>query len=78
MFVDTGSKDWSSGATAVVRKAGGAITLGEIKADPKSVRSMVVKVLSRLRVLPEYSLQGRLPRHEYCSHRPITPRVVSA
>ncbi|MFS7946573.1 hypothetical protein Hanom_Chr06g00537941 [Helianthus anomalus] len=40
--------------------------------------SMVVKVPPRLRVLPEYSLQGRLPRHEYASPRPITPRVISA
>ncbi|MFS7945277.1 hypothetical protein Hanom_Chr06g00522281 [Helianthus anomalus] len=39
---------------------------------------MVVKVSPRLRVLPEYSLQGRLPRHEYWSPRPITPRVISA
>ncbi|KAJ0628271.1 hypothetical protein HanHA89_Chr01g0034831 [Helianthus annuus] len=37
---------------------------------------MVVKVPTRLRVLPEYSLQGRLPRHEYSSPRPITPRVL--
>ncbi|MFS7903859.1 hypothetical protein Hanom_Chr01g00029121 [Helianthus anomalus] len=34
---------------------------------------MVVKVPPRLRVLPEYSLQGRLPRHKYWSPRPITP-----
>ncbi|MFS7955231.1 hypothetical protein Hanom_Chr07g00640241 [Helianthus anomalus] len=38
---------------------------------------MVVKVPSRHRVLPEYSLQGRLPRPEYCSPKPITPRVIS-
>ncbi|MFS7904104.1 hypothetical protein Hanom_Chr01g00032061 [Helianthus anomalus] len=39
---------------------------------------MVVKVSPRLRVLHEYSLQGRLTRHEYWSPRPITPRVISA
>ncbi|MFS7949062.1 hypothetical protein Hanom_Chr06g00567141 [Helianthus anomalus] len=38
---------------------------------------MVVKVPLKLRVLPEYSIQCRLPRHEYCSPRPITPRVIS-
>ncbi|MFS7903035.1 hypothetical protein Hanom_Chr01g00019271 [Helianthus anomalus] len=39
---------------------------------------MVVKVPPRFRVLLEYSLQGRLPRREYCSSRPIIPRVISA
>ncbi|MFS7960647.1 hypothetical protein Hanom_Chr08g00705511 [Helianthus anomalus] len=39
---------------------------------------MVVKVPHRLRVLHEYSLQGRLPRHDYWSPMPITPRVISA
>ncbi|MFS7920174.1 hypothetical protein Hanom_Chr03g00221331 [Helianthus anomalus] len=39
---------------------------------------MVVKVPLRFRVLPEYSLQGKLPRPEYCLPRPITPRVISA
>ncbi|MFS7960681.1 hypothetical protein Hanom_Chr08g00705911 [Helianthus anomalus] len=39
---------------------------------------MVVKVPPRLRVLSEYSLQGRLPRLEYCSPKLITPRVISA
>ncbi|MFS7920150.1 hypothetical protein Hanom_Chr03g00221031 [Helianthus anomalus] len=39
---------------------------------------MVVKLPPKLRVLSEYSLQGRLPRHEYCYPRPITPRVISS
>ncbi|MFS7998682.1 hypothetical protein Hanom_Chr12g01156731 [Helianthus anomalus] len=39
---------------------------------------MAVKVPPRLRILPEYSLQGKLPRSEYCSPSPITPRVISA
>ncbi|MFS8017458.1 hypothetical protein Hanom_Chr15g01380651 [Helianthus anomalus] len=39
---------------------------------------MVVKVPPRLRVHPEYSLQDRLPRHEYSSPRAITPRVIPA
>ncbi|MFS7993382.1 hypothetical protein Hanom_Chr12g01093371 [Helianthus anomalus] len=39
---------------------------------------MVVKVPPRLRVLPEYSLQGRMPRHEYWSPRTITPRLISS
>ncbi|MFS8016176.1 hypothetical protein Hanom_Chr15g01365341 [Helianthus anomalus] len=40
--------------------------------------SMVIKVSSKLRVLPKYSLQGRLSRPEYYSPRLITPRVISA
>ncbi|KAM0011163.1 hypothetical protein Hdeb2414_s0066g00767291 [Helianthus debilis subsp. tardiflorus] len=39
-FFDTRSKDWSSGAAAVVRKAGGAITLEEIKADPQKCQKL--------------------------------------
>ncbi|MFS7944997.1 hypothetical protein Hanom_Chr06g00518751 [Helianthus anomalus] len=38
----------------------------------------IVKVPPRLRVLPEYLLQGRLPRNKYSSPRPITTRVISA